>query len=329
MIISIEGTRTELIVGSAYFPYEDANVPTKEVTDLVEYCRSEGLPLLIGCDVNAHHTVWSSSDINERGSTLLEYLSTTCLEILNVGSRPTFVTSWRQEVIDITLGSNKIAQSVTNWRVSEEDSLSDHRRIHFSLEGSRNGGTGGTYRNRKATDWLIYKKELVGRLGEPCGTLRTAGRIEQAVEHLQTAIVQSYEIACPLKTRKCSKRVIWWNAELSRLCSWSRKLLNKALKTRADQNWAEYKTAQIQYKRCIKVSKAEAWRKFCGKIKDLPLVARLRKIFTSGPTVKLGDLTLPDRRATANHREILAHLFEVHFPGSEFPGKDRGLQNGP
>lgn len=90
---------------------------------------------------------------------MLEYLSTIILEILNSGSRPTFITSRRQEVIDVTLGSHKTAQSVMNWRVSEEDSLSDHRQIYFTVKGSKDNGTGESYRNPKATDRLIYKKE--------------------------------------------------------------------------------------------------------------------------------------------------------------------------
>ncbi|XP_044575186.1 uncharacterized protein LOC123258995 [Cotesia glomerata] len=315
--IPLGETRAEIIIVSAYLPYEDNEVPTEEVIRLVEHCKANELPLLIGCDANAHHTVWGSSNINKRGSELLEYLSTTGLEILNVGSKPTFVTSQRQEVIDLTLGSRKIAQMVTDWGVSKEDTLSDHRQINFSVKGNKDNGTRDTYRNPRSTDWLKYRKELGNRLGKPVRGLRNVPKIEQAAEHLQQAIVQSYEIACPLKVRKSSKRVTWWNAKLNKLRTLSRRLLNKGLKTKADQDWADYKATQKRYKKCIKVSKSEAWKKFCEEIEDLPLVARLRRIFTSGPTTKLGVLTLQDGRVTENDEETLAHLCEVHFPGSE------------
>jgi hypothetical protein len=58
------------------------------------------------------------------------------LEIFNSGSEPTFCTSVRREVIDITLGSYGLMDSITDWEVSLELSLSDHRHILFTLRGS-------------------------------------------------------------------------------------------------------------------------------------------------------------------------------------------------
>ncbi|KAJ8972918.1 hypothetical protein NQ317_012656 [Molorchus minor] len=66
-------------------------------------------------------------DINPRGRALLEFLSTTDLEILNQGNEPTFINSNRRKVIDITLGSFSVAPEVQNWQVSDEASMSDHR----------------------------------------------------------------------------------------------------------------------------------------------------------------------------------------------------------
>jgi hypothetical protein len=43
------------------------------------------------------------------------------------------VVSNRKEVIDLTLGTNEIANLVGNWHVSDEVSLSDHRYICFEL----------------------------------------------------------------------------------------------------------------------------------------------------------------------------------------------------
>jgi ABC-type lipopolysaccharide export system ATPase subunit len=63
----------------------------------------------------------------------MEYLVSTYLSILNKGSKPTFVISNRKEVIDLTLGTDKIGNLVTNWHVSDEISLSDHRYIVFQV----------------------------------------------------------------------------------------------------------------------------------------------------------------------------------------------------
>ena len=45
---------------------------------------------LISADANSHHTVWGSSDINNRRDGLLNYILSNDLYILNKGSRPTF-----------------------------------------------------------------------------------------------------------------------------------------------------------------------------------------------------------------------------------------------
>ncbi|XP_044580308.1 uncharacterized protein LOC123262193 [Cotesia glomerata] len=156
--IPIGETKADIIIGSAYLPYEDTTVPTEEVIRLVEHCKVNDLPLIVGCDANAHHIVWGSSDINRRGSALLEYLSTTGLEILNEGSKPTFVTSRRQEVIDITLGSRRIAQEIRRLGSQQRGFSFRPQTDKLLVRGNNSNGTQDTYRNPKSADWLKYKK---------------------------------------------------------------------------------------------------------------------------------------------------------------------------
>jgi hypothetical protein len=107
------GGNRELVVTSAYLPYDsDEPPPTKEVRDITDYCYSRKKQLIIGCDTNAHHTLWGSTGVNPRGVSLMEYLVSSNLNILNHGNKPTFVVSNRKEVIDLTLGTNKIANLV-------------------------------------------------------------------------------------------------------------------------------------------------------------------------------------------------------------------------
>jgi len=75
------GEPRRIVVSSAYFPHEEGgSLPSQSVVKLVDYCRREGFPLVLGCDANAHHEVWDSSDTNDRDRRLLEYLATTDLE---------------------------------------------------------------------------------------------------------------------------------------------------------------------------------------------------------------------------------------------------------
>ena len=89
----------------------------------------------MGCDSNAHHTAWGSTNCNDRGEVLVEFLNSLNLEILNQGNEPTFCSGYRQEVTDIILGSFGLLESITGWGVSLEPSLSNHRHILFTLQG--------------------------------------------------------------------------------------------------------------------------------------------------------------------------------------------------
>jgi hypothetical protein len=46
----------ELIVASAYLPYDsDELPPTKEVRNVTDYCQRGKKQLIIGCNAKAHH----------------------------------------------------------------------------------------------------------------------------------------------------------------------------------------------------------------------------------------------------------------------------------
>jgi hypothetical protein len=112
------GGNRELVVSSAYLPYDsDEPPPSKEVKDIIDYCYSRKKQLIIRCDANAHHTLRGSTGVDPRGESLMEYLVSFNLNILNHGNEPTFVVSNKKEVIDLTLGTKEIANLVSNWHV--------------------------------------------------------------------------------------------------------------------------------------------------------------------------------------------------------------------
>jgi hypothetical protein len=99
--------------------------------DITDQCQSRKKQLIVRCDVNAHHTLWGSTSTNPREESLMEFLVSSNLNILNHSNKPTFVVCNRKEVTDLTLGTDKIGNLVSNWHVSDEPSLSDHRFICF------------------------------------------------------------------------------------------------------------------------------------------------------------------------------------------------------
>ena len=106
----------------------------------LHFCEKENLYLVVGCDSNAHHSVWGSTNCNSRGEALVEFLNTTHLEILHRGNEPTFCSGGRSEVIDITLGSMRLLESIIGWEVSSEPFLSDQT-YSVHLTGLGTGAT--------------------------------------------------------------------------------------------------------------------------------------------------------------------------------------------
>ncbi|XP_043464543.1 uncharacterized protein LOC122499983 [Leptopilina heterotoma] len=136
----------------------DEPAPSREVERLVDYCQRRGLPLIIGCDANAHHVVWGSTDINDRDRRLLDFLIDTDLDILNQGNELTFVTFNRKEVLNITICTKSLCDDVRDWRVFDEDSHSDHRLITFRMESKDREHE--RRRNPRSTDWTSYIEDL-------------------------------------------------------------------------------------------------------------------------------------------------------------------------
>jgi hypothetical protein len=78
-VVPTAGGRQEVVVASAYFPGDSEEVPPIEVKNLIQ---NFNIGLILGCDANAHHVVWGSTDVNDRGESLYEYLCNTNLDIV-------------------------------------------------------------------------------------------------------------------------------------------------------------------------------------------------------------------------------------------------------
>jgi len=62
-----EVAERRLVVCSAYLPYDSEDPPpSKEFEDLVRFREKENLYFVVGCDSNAHHSVWGSTNCNSR-----------------------------------------------------------------------------------------------------------------------------------------------------------------------------------------------------------------------------------------------------------------------
>jgi hypothetical protein len=210
-------------------PYDSDEPPlTKEVRDVIDYCHSKKKQLIIGCDANAHHTLWGSTGSNPKGESLMEFLVSSKLNILNHGNEPNFVVCNRKKIIDLTLVTNKIVNLVSNWNVSDEPPLSDHRYICFQIGNISINKV--TFRNSRRTNWDSYKDDLKVNLETLPRRKRTIKNIGRTLDQLQRSIISFYYHNCPAKTTSSSGTTPWWNKKMSGLRPKTRKLFNIAKK---------------------------------------------------------------------------------------------------
>ncbi|XP_032689122.1 uncharacterized protein LOC116852664 [Odontomachus brunneus] len=227
-----EGTHRDVLMGSVYMPYDAKNLPPqREVKELMKYAEERGLEVLLGCDANSHHVGWGSTGINPRGESLHEFVMDSKLIILNRGTELTFMDCRRREVIDLTLCTRGVADLVRDWRVSNEPSGSDHRQLRFALEHREKGNWG---RNPRNTNWTSYRKDLGTILKKAPSRFNTKQDLEVASQFVSDAIIEAYEANCPLRQKQVSTKIPWWNNELIKLRVETRRLFNRARKSKAE-----------------------------------------------------------------------------------------------
>ncbi|XP_063534976.1 uncharacterized protein LOC134744959 [Cydia strobilella] len=309
--IQNKGGGKALIFSSAYLPYEAADPITGQLRDLAVYCSQANTDLIIGCDANAHHVIWGSSDVNRRGEKVLDFLVSSSLQLLNKGNEPTFVNARRGEVIDITLASNNASSKISSWHVSGEISLSDHRYICFryktkiQLEIIRK-------RNPRNTDWLAFKSDLKAELGDLKGKLNSISDIELESDRMVQAVYTAWANNCPEK-KILAKKVPWWNPEIAKLRKETRAVFNDAKRTKDFQHYAQKLT---EYSKAVRKAKRKAWMNHCDQIRSIPEGMRLTKALATTKSVPLTSVRRSDGGMTETGLETLKVMCNTHFPGS-------------
>ena len=312
--ISVKANNKTYILASIYMPYDCNIMPPSALTKkLVDFCQNNRYEFLISTDANSHHTTWGSSDINNRGDALLNYIICKDLYILNKGSRPTFQVINRSEIIDITVASRNLEKSVVDWEVSLDESFSDHNYITFEIREAIVLNN-EDFRNVRKTDWIKYRQQL-----HAIGINFTGNdSIDSKAAKIEHCITTAYENSCKLSKGKKGNRPPWWNQHLTNLKREVFKLKRRT--NRLPDNLATkecYRQARIEYKIEIKEAKARSWQKFCTEIQSLNSTARLHKIMKTGNKEEIGSLKDNEGNYTTTPEQTLQVLLDAHFPNND------------
>ena len=91
-----------------------------------------GLPIVLSGDLNARHTYWHDTTNSARGIELEDLMSQLDLDHHNTGSFTCYHAGGRS-VIDLTVTNTLARNSVTNWRVVDRITNTDHALIGFDV----------------------------------------------------------------------------------------------------------------------------------------------------------------------------------------------------
>lgn len=86
---------------------------------------------IVAGDMNAKAFAWDSAREDARGKILTEWMAQMELDVANETGVATCVRGNQRSVLDLTMKSQ--GTNITKWRVNEEENLSDHRTIEFSI----------------------------------------------------------------------------------------------------------------------------------------------------------------------------------------------------
>lgn len=312
--VCLESSQGRIIVTSAYLAHELA-APTPSITRLMTDLEDEAI---LGLDANSRHTAWGSTSCNERGKSLFEFISSSDLSICNRGNTPTFefpstdiYPGWK-DVIDVTLSKLR-SKSISNWRVSNENSFSDHKFIYFELDFMKDNSP--AYRNPRKTNWDEFDKIAGCKLKKLYRKISNSSSfsLDETVEELTNSLMRAFQVSC--RVTRVRKNVLpsYFTAELKALRAETRKQFNRAYRS---NSWDEYKRMEREYNKAKKEAKAAGWRNFCEEVESTKDTARLRKILSKSTTVP-SFLQKECGEWAQSSEETNNLLLDTHFPGSK------------
>jgi hypothetical protein len=98
--------------------------------------------------------------------------------------------------------------SIVDWEVSLEPSLSDHRHILFTLRGS---APVLLIRNPRGTNWGSFRGSLGEKLeGGPEMSMKEEAGLGLAIQWIQQALTSAFKNNCPLRPIRKGRKSLRW-----------------------------------------------------------------------------------------------------------------------
>ncbi len=299
-----------IVVVSAYM---DSSLTHIEETliQAVEFAQTRANKhCVIGCDSNSQSTLWGNKKSNYREGLVLDFVVEQSLEIANSGSKPTFVRSNTESVIDLTLHSNGV--EICDWEVSDDDMLSDHRLISFQVRKSQKKKL-KLSRNLRHANWDKFRERLRKSMCFSSKHYWTEADIQRESQHLTKCIIDALDEVAPLKQRGSKGNPLWENPNFKILSKKVKAAYRRQAKCPTVENVAKHKSHRQELKGFKRKFEAERWKNFCENISGPSDIAKFAKINCKRyklQTLKEGDVVATEAS------DVVDVLRRAHLPGS-------------
>ena len=273
-------TRNYLLFSCYFKPSPDTSQLEAGLLQIKNILDGSPKEAYVGGDFNAKSPTWGGKTLDNRGSLLEEWAAECNLCSLNNGSTPTYNRGAYGSYIDVTFVNNR-ACSLGNpqWRVLENESLSDHRYILIAAKG-RNTIRKRTERTHKEVDKTSLAKAFME--GIATRYIETPDQLSEvmtgALRQVQTA------------ERRKKPNAEWWSAEIAQLhadCMTARRALARANKR---SNGHPETTLIEDLARCrktlkhkIRDAKEKHWNEICRQIEENPWGAGFQIVMNNLP----------------------------------------------
>ena len=340
--VTINGEK--LVLASMYFDIErQIEIDLAKIDNILQHANGKGVILTI--DSNARSTSWHDITTNARGKKLDEYLMSKHLYIMNEeSSDTTFRTRRGASNIDLTIVTDHLLRMVTQWKISDQESSSDHSIIEYIIGHDDTSRENNITQNEvryltKKENHPIFRNNLTQLAKEMLCRLHNEETTEDLDAMLSTKIAEAPDIgnsieefhgiikkACDkaYKTQSTPKKtthksVPWWTDELTTIRKRTNALRRRYQRTKNNEELRErrknqYLGSKAHYAATIQREKIKSWKEYCNITtaanpwnEIYKLAANKRKRHA-----QLTTLQKPDGTLTSNLEET-AKLMLEHF----------------
>lgn len=264
----------DLVVFSTYYSPNRALLEfATKLDDLLAALLQCTKPVLLAGDFNAKAPDWGCPHLDNRGRLLLDCVAAAGLNVMNVGTTPTFNRGGSSSILDVTFGSDDTLRRLMIWTVLPDDMLSDHSCLLTELQDNHPPTLGAPGVTPTPLAWRVKSEHMLAL------SVAVQAKLNRLTTLTPTTATAALQAACaqvlPVPRTHRRKPVYWWTPHIANCrqdCIRARRALTRAnRRTHGDPPillLANLSRARKIYRDEIKLQQRQCWRDLCAALDE-------------------------------------------------------------